>query len=414
MFSGFEWMVAVRYLRARRRKGLISLSAGISLLGIALGVATLIIVMAVMNGFREQLLTRILGVKAHITVSGSANGLSGYDALAEAVRRVPGVTAVTPMIERQVMVTAGGNAAGAVVRGVRPQALAGRAMIADKFSAGSLREFKGPDTVLLGWRLANRLLRAVGDRITLISPAGMEGGFGIAPRTRSFRIAGIVRTDMIEYDSTLVFMTLRAAQRYFAMPRAVTHLEVIVDDPGRVSALGQDVSNAVGDAVRIESWQQMNASLYNALQVERTVMFVILTLIILVAAFNIVSSLIMLVKRKGRDIAILRTMGATQGMIMRVFVLNGASVGTVGTALGFALGLAFVENIETIRQWFQGLTGIDRFRGMMSFFAQLPATTDTAEVVAVVIMGLGLSFLATLYPSWRAARLDPVESLRYE
>ena len=413
MFSAFEWMVAMRYLRARRQEGFISVIAWFSLLGIALGVATLIIVMSVMNGFRQELLGRILGLNGHLSVYGITNTLADFDPLAERVRKVPGVVSVTPMIEGQVMATANGVSRGAVVRGVRPADIARRVIIAENIMSGSLAEF-GENSVLIGTRLAQRLGLQEGGKITLISAKGNVTAFGTVPRMRAYRIAATFEIGMYEYDSSFVFMPLKAAQVYFRKPGGVTNLEVMVEDPDRALDIGDDIKEAVGDIGRIHDWQRANAAFFNAIQVERNVMFLILTLIILVAAFNIISSLIMLVKDKGRDIAILRTMGATRGMIMRIFFISGASVGIIGTMAGFGLGLAFARNIETIRQWLQGLTGTDLFAAEIYFLSRLPAVVDPGEVVAVVLMGLGLSLLATLYPSWRAARIDPAEALRYE
>lgn len=406
-------MVAMRYLRARRQEGFISVIAWFSLIGIALGVATLIIVMAVMNGFRQELLTRILGLNGHLSIYGSSYELTGYDPLAEKVRKVAGVVAVTPIVEGQVMATARGAAKGAVVRGIRHRDLARRALVADNIHSGSLAEFKD-DRVLIGARLASRLGLSAGDKITLISPKGNVTAFGTVPRMRAYRLAGTFDVGMYEYDSSFIFMPLKAAQVYFRLPGAVTNLEVFIDDPDRARQIGRDIMAATGGKKRIHDWQQANSSFFNAIQVERNVMFLILTLIIVVAAFNIISSMIMLVKDKGKDIAILRTMGATRGTIMRIFFLSGASVGIIGTIAGFALGLAFAANIETIRQWIQGLTGGELFAAEIYFLSQLPAVVDPKEVMVVVLMGLGLSFLATLYPSWRAARLDPAEALRYE
>jgi lipoprotein-releasing system permease protein len=407
-------MVAMRYLRARRQEGFISVIAWFSLMGIALGVATLIIVMSVMNGFRQELLTRILGINGHLTVSGAANQLSDFDPLAERLRGLAGVTLVSPMIEGQVMATANGVARGAVVRGMRPEDLAKRAIVADNIDAGALKDLEGGDAVLIGSRMASLMGLKVGDSISLISAKGNVTAFGTVPRLRAYRVAGTFRIGMYEYDSSFIFMPLAAAQTYFRLPEAVSNLEVFIDNPDHARRLGVEIARAVGAAGRVHDWQQVNSTFFNAIQVERNVMFLILTLIIVVAAFNIVSSMIMLVKDKGRDIAILRTMGATAGMIMRIFFLSGASIGVIGTVAGFALGVLFCGNIETIRQWIQVLTGTQLFDETIYFLSQLPAVMDSTEVAAVVGMGLGLSFLATLYPAWRASRIDPAEALRYE
>ena len=404
----------MRYLRARRQEGFISVIAWFSLLGIALGVATLIIVMSVMNGFRQELLSRILGVNGHLSVYGVERSLANYDHLSNQVAAVEGVVKVTPMIEGQVMASANGQATGALVRGLKPADLRARAILAENIQFGDLENFVGLDSVLIGTRLARKLRLRVGDKLTLISPNGNITAFGTVPRLRSYKIVALFDVGMHEYDSSFIFMPLAAAQKYFKLPQTVNYLDVVIAEPDEARAKMREVWRAVGSQGRIYDWQESNSSFFNAIQVERNVMFLILTLIIVVAAFNIISSLIMLVKDKGRDIAILRTMGATRGMIMRVFFLSGASVGVFGTFAGLILGLAFAENIETIRLWIQTFTGTELFAAEIYFLSQLPAEVDSGEVVTVVIMGLMLSFLATLYPSWRAARLDPVEALRYE
>ncbi len=413
MFSAFEWMMAMRYLRARRQEGFISVIAWFSLLGIALGVATLIIVMAVMNGFRQELLTRILGINGHLSVYGASNQLRDFDTLADNVLKIPGIVSVTPIVEGQVMVSARGVARGAVVRGLRHNDLASRAIVAGNIRYGTLDNFTG-NKVVIGARMAEIMGLTVGDKITLISPKGNITAFGTVPRMRAYSIAAIFNIGMYEYDSGFVFMPLDTAQLFFRLPKAVTNLEVFIKDPNNAMKMTGLILAASGGRTRVHDWQQANSSFFTAIQVERNVMFLILTLIIVVAAFNIISSMIMLVKDKGKDIAILRTMGATRGMIMRIFFLSGASVGIIGTMAGLVMGVEFANNIETIRQWIQGLTGTDVFAAEIYFLSQLPAKLNPAEVTAVVLMGLGLSFLATLYPSWRAARIDPAEALRYE
>ncbi|MEQ8226648.1 MAG: lipoprotein-releasing ABC transporter permease subunit [Rhodospirillales bacterium] len=409
-------MMALRYLRARRQEGFISVIAWFSLLGIALGVATLIIVMSVMNGFREELLGRILGLNGHLSVQGQFRELKGFDPIADSVRDLRDVVSVTPLIEGQAMATANGTAQGALVRGIRPNDLTRRKLIADNITRGSVDNFTpGGKNVVIGERLAQKMGLRVGDKITLISPKGSATAFGTVPRTAAYRIAATFEVGMYEYDSSFVFMDLTDAQVYFRYPKeAVSSLEVFIKDPDDALEVKQRIAGATKGIGRIHDWQQANASFFNAIQVERNVMFLILTLIILVAAFNIISSMIMLVKDKGRDIAILRTMGATRGMVMRVFLIAGASVGVIGTVAGSILGISFANNIESVRQWIQGLTGTDLFAAEIYFLSQLPAVIDWNEVIAVIAMALGLSFLATIYPSWRAARTDPAEALRYE
>jgi lipoprotein-releasing system permease protein len=414
IFGAFERMVAMRYLRARRQEGFISVIAGFSLLGIALGVATLIIVMSVMNGFRHELLSRILGLNGHMAVYAELGPVLDYEAVAQRIASIRGVVQTVPTVEGQVMATAHGGATGALVRGVRPEDLAKRKVVSDHIVAGTLDRFKGEDAILVGSRLAQRFGLGIGSQLTLISPQGNPTAFGTVPRIRSYTIIGIFEVGMYEYDSTFIFMPLEAAQKFFRLPAAVTNVEVMVVNPDRVDLLSRSVLEAAGPGHRLVDWQRANSTFFNAIQVERNVMFLILTLIILVAAFNIISGQIMLVKDKGRDIAILRTMGATRGMVLRIFLLSGASIGIVGTVIGFALGVLFADNIETIRQWLQGLTGTELFSAEIYFLSQLPAIIEPGEVAAVVAMALALSLLATVYPSWRAARLDPVEALRYE
>ena len=414
MMLAFEWMVAARYLRARRREGFISVIAGFSLLGIALGVATLIIVLSVMNGFRAELLGRILGINGHMLIQEVGQPFTTFDAVADAVRKVEEVRRVSPIVEGQVMAIGANTASGALVRGMRPSDLSSHRLIAENIAQGSLEAYGGRDSVVVGDRLARRLGLAAGDAIKLISPQGTATAFGTVPRGRAYTIAATFDVGMYEYDATFVFMPLAAAQLFFRRGDAVDALEVAIGDPDQVDAVRPAVFAAAGGSRRLVDWRQVNSHYFTALQVERNVMFLILTLIILVAAFNIISSLIMLVKDKGRDIAILRTMGATRGMVMRIFFMSGASIGVVGTVAGFALGLALADNIQVLRSWIEGLTNTDLFAAEIYFLAHLPAKVDPGEVGVVVGMALALSFLATIYPSWRAARLDPVEALRYE
>lgn len=408
-------MVALRYLRAQRKEGFVSVIAGFSLLGISLGVATLIIVMAVMNGFRQELLSRILGLNGHVSLHGPLERVSGFDSLVAAVRMLPGVVQVIPTITGQVMASSASSAAGAVVRGMLLADVRHLAPLTHGVNAGSLDDFHGADVVMIGQRLADRLNLHVGNRLTIISPKGNLTAFGTVPRLRAFRIVATFNVGMYEYDSSFIYMPMEAARLYFDLPAdTVSHLEVILDDPDKVQKVSIEIAHLAAPSLHLHDWQRANASFFNAIQVERNVMFLILTLIILVAAFNIISGLIMLVKDKSRDIAILRTMGASRGTILRIFFLSGASVGAIGTTLGVGLGLLFALNIESIRQFLQSLTGTELFAAEIYFLSHMPAKVDPNEVVTVVLMALGLSFSATLYPAWRAARLDPVEVLHYE
>jgi lipoprotein-releasing system permease protein len=413
IFDAFERMVAFRYLRARRQEGFVSVIAIFSLLGIALGVATLIIVMSVMNGFRADLLGRILGLNGDLGVYALSGGLGDFDAAAEKIREIPGVRRVTPLVEGQVMATSDNGASGALVRGIRQEDLRSLPLLANHIIQGSLADFSD-DGVAVGDRLARRLGVTVGSPITIISPQGTATAFGTMPRIKTYQVVALFNVGMYEYDNSFIYAPLPAAQLFFRLPDKVSSLEVFTADPDRVRQQSRDIAAALGGHVRIVDWQQANSSLFNAVEIERNVMFLILTLIIVVAAFNIISSMIMMVKDKGRDIAILRTMGASRAMILRIFVLSGASIGVIGTLAGFALGVVFTDNIEAIRQALQSVIGTDLFAAEIYFFTRIPARIDSREVAAVVVMALALSFLATLYPSWRAARLDPVEALRYE
>lgn len=414
MFGAFERLVALRYLRARRQEGFISVIAFFSLAGITLGVATLIIVMAVMNGFRQELLTRILGVNGHVNVLASTRNLEDYEAITAKIRELPGVVTAAPIVEGQVMATAKGVANGALVRGLHEEDFRRRPLLIDNIVSGGLDGFEDGKGIIIGSRMAQAMRLRPGDKLTLVSPRGNPSAFGTVPRMKAYRVSAVFEVGMSEYDSSFIYMPFKQAQIFFRKKGEATSIEVITDNPDRAYEIGFDIRGAVGAGFRVIDWQRVNSSFFTALQVERVVMFMILTLIIIVAVFNIVSSQIMLVNDKGKGIAILRTMGATQGMILRIFFMTGASVGIVGTVAGSVLGIAFAQNIEAIRQLLQGATGTDLFDSTVYYLSRLPAEIDPVEASAVVIMALTLSFLASILPARRAARLDPVEVLRYE
>jgi len=413
-FAPFEWMLSLRYLRARRREGFISVIAGFSFLGIMLGVATLIIVMAVMNGFRKELLDKILGLNGHLLVQPIESPLTDFDEVARRIAGIEGVRLAAPIVEGQALASSPFNASGVLIRGMRAADLTKLTSIATNLKQGTLEGFDQGQGVLIGRRLADQLTLRAGDNVTLVAPRGAVTPMGTTPRIKSYKIAGVFEIGMSEYDSAFVFMPLPEAQAYFNRAGDVTAIEVYTDSPDRVDYFRKLVNDAAGRPIFLVDWRQRNATFFNALQVERNVMFLILTLIVLVAALNIVSGLIMLVKDKGADIAIMRTMGATQGSIMRIFLITGASIGVVGTLTGFLAGVVICMNIESIRQFLSWLTSTELFPPELYFLSRLPADMDPGETTAVVLMAFTLSLLATLYPSWRAARLDPVEALRYE
>ena len=415
-FCAFEWLIAWRYLRARRKEGAFSVIAGFSFVGILLGVAALIIVLAVMNGFRKELTSKILGVNGHLLVQAIDQPFVDFEEVVARFKTVTGVRQIIPFVEGQGFASGQGHGlgSGVLVRGVRESDLLSMSAITDNIRMGSLDDFDERGGLVIGRRMANSLGVQVGDNVTLLGPDGPRTPFGTTPRRKAYSVTAIFEVGMSDLDGILAFMPLSEAQAFYNQPNRVTAIEVYLDQPERIDKIREALSNAVERPIYIGDWRQRNAALFNALQIERNVMFLILTLIVLVAALNIISGLIMLVKDKAHDIAILRTMGATRGTILRVFLIVGASIGVVGTVGGLLLGLLVCARIQAIQEFVSYLSGTNLWDPTVRFLTQIPADVDRGETLSVLLMALTLSLLATLYPSWRAAKLDPVEALRYE
>jgi len=411
-FGALEWSIAFRYLRSRRREAFISVISTLSLVGIALGVATLIIVMAVMNGFRAELFDKILGVNGHMLIQPLDGALTDYPDVTQRITTVDGVTMAIPFVEGQALISGNAGSSGVLVRGVAPEDLERLHFVSDNLIQGDAGGFGTAKTVIPGSRLASSLGIRVGDVIQLINPNGAVTPFGVTPRIDSYLVQAIFEVGMSEYDAAFMYMPLEEAQSYFDLDGTVTAIEVYAEDPDAMDTLRPLVQDAAERPIFIVDWRQRNATFFSALVVERNVMFIILTLIILVAALNVISGMTMLVKEKTRDIAILRTIGATRGSVLRVFLIVGLSIGVAGTVIGFILGTVISLNIEAIRQGISRLLDTELFSPELYFLSQLPADMDSVETAIVVAMALALSLLATIYPAWKAARTDPVVALK--
>jgi lipoprotein-releasing system permease protein len=435
-FAAVERLIAFRYLRAQREEGFISVIAGFSLVGIALGVGTLIVVMAVMNGFRIEMMHQMSAVSGQLGVQGNRDGLVATPDLLARLHAIPGVTAAMPSAEGQVIAVAGDKVRGVLLRGMRPDdfraspplsaAVEGPPAVRERYRGlcheagdnpidwGTLQGFGDDFTVVIGKRLADLMAVKVGDRLQIISPVSVATPLGVMPRSGNARVSAIFCAGMYDYDANFVYAPLIDVQRLLDLGNKVSTIEVFLDDRESLSEARRKVTDAVGLQGWVFDWFQANAGFFSAIVAQTNVMFLVLTMIVLVAAFNIVSSLIMLVRTKTADIAILRTMGATRGAIMRLFLLDGLAIGGVGTAIGVVLGVAFADNIEAIRQWLQHTFGLVLFDETFYLLAELPSHIEWREVVGVAVMTMVFALLASLYPAARAARLDPVEGLHRE
>jgi len=413
----FELFIGLRYLKAKRKSTFISLITLISVAGVALGVMALIIVLAVMTGFEESLKEKILGTNAHIVVMSGAGPMEGYPKLLKKVQAIDGVVASTPFIYNQVMLSSGRNVSGVVLRGIDVKTDAQVTNLHKSIVGGSLQALNGdPKTpsLVIGQELAKNLGLSLGETVDVISPMGNITPFGMMPKMKRFQVAGIFNTGMFEYDSTLAYVSITEAQHFLGLGDVVTGIQLKVRDVYKTGELARVVDRELGSPYYARDWMQMNKNILFALKTEKSVMFIILTLIVLVAAFGIASTLFMVVMEKTRDIAILKSMGATSRSILRIFVFEGIIIGVLGTAIGVLSGLLIALNLESIVSVVQKVTGFELFSKDIYYLDHFPSQVIPSDVVLISVTAVLISFAATLYPSWAASRMSPAEALRYE
>jgi lipoprotein-releasing system permease protein len=413
-FSLFEWLVALRYLRARRADGFVSVIAGFSFLGIMLGVATLIVVTSVMNGFHRELMDKIMGINGHAFLQAVETSFTDWDDVAQKTATVRGVKLAIPMVEGAAGISTQFGQSGVLARGVREKDLLRLPGISGNIKSGGLEGFDKAEGVAIGQRLAETLGVSVGDKVSLLIAKGAQTPFGVAPRIKAYNVVAIFSIGMSEFDNVFVYMPLLEAQMFFNRENEATVVEAFVDDPDQMDAFRIELDKAVTRPIIVTDWRQRNKTFFETLQVEKNILFIILSLIVIVAAFNIISGLTMLVKDKTQDIAILRTIGATRGAVLRIFMIIGASIGVVGTLAGFGLGLLLAKNLEAIRLALNSALNANLFPAEFYFLSRLPAIVDAREVSMIVGMTLLIAILASVYPAWKAASLDPIDALRHE
>ena len=415
IFNETERTIAIRYIKSRRVEGFISVSAWFSLIGIVLGVATLIVVMSVMNGFRTELVDRILGINGHLIVY-KKNGLSieNYHKIVNQISDTQNVIAVTPYLEGQALAKTKNSVSGIIIRGTKWSDLPAKKLLWKSLNNTTIENFKIKQNIILGYRLAQRLNLRVGDYISLISPNVMETAIGVLPIKQNFMVGGFFDIGMYEYDNNFIFIPWEKAEKFLSTKQIAHGIEIFLHNPKTTQNVYDDLSSKLNENLTIIDWKQRNSSFMNALDVEKNVMFVILTLIILVATFNIISSMIMLVQTKKSDIALMRTMGATKYLIIRIFMLTGSIIGILGTIIGAIFGIILSINIETIRNFISTLFGKELFSPQIYFLSTLPSNVNFNEVLVVMGLSISLTLLASIFPAWKASKISPAEALRYE
>ena len=415
IFNETERTIATRYIKSRRVEGFISVSAWFSLIGIVLGVATLIVVMSVMNGFRTELVNRILGINGHLIVY-KKNGLSieNYNKIVNQISDTQNVIAVTPYLEGQALAKTKNSVSGIIIRGTKWSDLPAKKLLWKSLDKATIENFKIKQNVILGYRLAQRLNLSVGDYISLISPNVMETAIGVLPIKQNFMVGGFFDIGMYEYDNNFIFIPWEKAEKFLSTKQIAHGIEIFLQNPKTTQNVHSDLNTKLDESFTIIDWKKRNSSFMNALDVEKNVMFVILTLIILVATFNIISSMIMLVQTKKSDIALMRTMGASKYLIIRIFMLTGSIIGILGTIIGAILGIIVSINIETIRNFISTLFEKELFSPQIYFLSTLPSNINFNEVFVVMGLSVSLTLLASMFPAWKASKISPAEALRYE